>query len=79
MIRKCRSRSAFSKAIRLSSMVIVRTPRLVFGALNVKPALVSSRALSILSVFSTGSTSVQRSARISLRRAPVDAATATIG
>ena len=54
MIRKCRSRSAFSKAIRLSSMVIVRTPRLVFGALNVKPALVSSRALSILSVFSTG-------------------------
>jgi hypothetical protein len=55
---------------------MIRVPRLVLGALNDRPALVSLTALSIRSDLLTGSKSVHRRARISLRLAPVSAAVA---
>lgn len=69
-----------STAIVPWSVEIVRMPRSISGILRRKPDFfVGSHALPIRRVLLSTSRSVQRGARISLRRAPVATASATIG
>lgn len=63
-----------------SSKSTVRSPRAVFGSFRRKPNFfVGSQALSMRRVLRPESRSDHRRANISLRRAPVAAATATMG
>ena len=64
--RRCARRASTA----IGGNATTRRPCLVFGALNLSPALVCSRLRSIRMVPASRSTSLQRSARISPRLAP---------